>query len=198
MYKGLNQKLPSYLLGNQWVVNAINYALADIYTFEWKYWTFMYDSYHIDLTTVDPTLVTVEVNLPHPILRAVKMVDMWMKKISNFDNINVEPFNTTDNIWETELFFKPHTKKIKVYNNKVWYILHYIHYFDQVDYEWTLPVPSLFEWVLFNLTLWYIYPNYWQMWENKEANVFSKSRQQLTDLAKTDSLQLSWIEWNIK
>lgn len=160
----------------------------------------MYDNFYIDLATVPVTTNLVEVTLPYPILRVVRIKDLWNKQIDKFFNINVEPFETLsdwlEDIKDNEFYFKPHTKKIKLRNNWVWYYLHYIHYFDQVTYEWTLPVPSLFEWALFNLVLWYVYPNYWQMWENKEANAFQKSRQQLTDLAKTDSLQLSGIEGN--
>jgi len=202
VYRWINQKLPSYLLGHQWVVNAINYSLNDLYTFEWKYWTFMYDSFHIDLTAEDPETVVSTVTLPYPILRAVRMKDLWLKKIQQFENVNSEPFDGLvdwlEDLADNEFRYKPHGKTIKVKNNGVGYVLYYIHHFDAVEYTSTIPVPDIFLWVLYNLVLGYIYPNYWQTWENKEANVFTKARQQLTDLAKTDSLQLSWIEWLIK
>ena len=114
---------------------------------------------------------------------------------TQYESLNIEP---TDEIDPWFYYFKPHTYRIYLRNNNNTYRIHYIHYFDRIEYDDTveIPIPEIFLWALYSLVMWYVYPNYWQQWENKEANAWAKWRQQLVDLAKTDAFQLSWVSWN--
>lgn len=204
-----NQRLPSWLLGTTGITNYINYALNDIYTFEGRYWTFMYDVVELDCTTSFTSAdEVVYVDVPYPLLRVMYIEDLSQgtsiyntsverttKLANQFDALLIKP---DDKIDPNHFYFKQHTKRIYLRNNNNTYRIHYLHYFDRLEYNDTteIPVPEIFLWALYELTMGYIYPNYWQQWENKEANAFNKGRQQLVDLAKTDSMQLSGVLWN--
>ena len=202
IYRWTNQKLPSYLLWTNAVVNCVNYGLSDIYTYEGKFRTFMYDEIVFDTTTNftdDDKLVYIDV--PYPLLRVAYIEDLsW--QVDTFETKNIKPSTLSANtlLMDGEIYYKQHTKRIRLKNNRNKYIIHYIHHFDYVTYSDTaqLPVPDIFLGALYQLTMGYIYPSYWQQWENKENNAWQKWRQSLTDLAKTDSMQLTWIQYNIK
>lgn len=204
-----NQRLPSNLLWISGLVNYLNFALNDIYTYEWKYWTFMFDTIELDCTTsfTDADEV-VYIDVPYPLLRIayiedlsnwtqayVSSVERWIQLHQQFEALNIKPYDKID-YWH--YYYKQHTKRIYLRNNKNKYRIHYIHYFDRIEYseDAEIPIPDIFDGALYELTMWYVYPNYWQQGENKETNAFNKWRQALSDLAKTDSMQLSWVYWN--
>ena len=172
----------------------------------------MKDKVELDCVTAFPNWEeVVYVDVPYPLLRVLYIEDLsnWTnfyqttverRSLLNqqFECLNIEP---TDKIDPSYYYFKQHTKRIYLRNNNNKYRIHYIHYFDKLDYTDTveLPIPDVFCWALYSLVMWYIYPSYWQQGENKEANAWAKGRQQLTDLAKMDSMQLTWVSWaNIK
>ena len=190
-----NQRLPSLLSWTTGITSYVNFALNDIYTFEWRYRTFMHDKIELDCTTDFPDWEeVVYIDVPYPLLRVMYIEDL-SNTTESFDCLNIEP---TDKINYGDIYYKQHTKRIYLRNNKNRYIIHYIHYFDMVQYadDTEIPIPDLFLWALYELVMWYIYPNYWQQGENKEANAFNKWRQALVDLAKTDSMQINWISWS--
>ena len=203
-----NQRLPSNLLGTIWLTNYINYALSDIYTFEWKFWTFMYDKVELDcVTSFTEADEVVYVDVPYPLLRVLYIEDLSNGSnayttmteresflVQNFECLNIEP---TDKIDPGHIYYKMHNKRIYLKNNKNKYRIHYVHYYDRVDYSETalIPIPDIFIWALYSLTMGYVYPNYGQQGDNKEANAWAKWRQQLGDLAKMDSMQMAWIYW---
>jgi len=184
------------LLGNDAIVQDINYALDDIYTYEWKDWTFMYSKHVADFSAVGSDN-NITVTLDYPIKRLVWLTDLsW--RTTEFDILKVEPTEWTDNLKSNEIYYKPWSKEIILPNNgNAWYILHYVHIFDKVEFTDELPIPEIFEWALYNMTMTYAYPPYWQYWENKEWNTYAKSNQQLANLAKTDSFQMTKVKWNI-
>ena len=204
-----NQRLPSTLLGPVGLTNYINYALDDIYTFEWRYWTFMYDTIELDcVTSFTEADEVVYIDVPYPLLRIMYIEDLsyWttsynttLEKTSQlsqqFEALYTKPYDKID---PNHFYFKQHTKRIYLRNNNNKYRIHYLHYFDRLEYNDTteIPIPDIFLGALYELVMGYIYPNYWQQGENKEANAFNKGRQQLVDLAKTDSMQLSGVLWN--
>lgn len=212
--RGSNQRLPTTLLGTTGITNFVNFALNDIYTFEGKFWTFMYDSIEFD-TTINFTQTddVVYIDVPYPILRIQYIEDIssgtsWYQTFNGssviqwgqetFECLNIKP---TSKIDRGMVYFKPHTKRIYLKNNSGKYIIHYLHYFDDLVYDDTteIPIPNAFLWALYSLVMWYIYPNYWQMGDNEEQNAWNKSKDQLQNLAKTDSLQITWVSWsNIK
>lgn len=158
----------------------------------------------VDFTDADEV---VYIDVPYPLLRVMYIEDLSLGTVAyttalertsylnqNFECLNIKP---TDKIDPWHIYYKQHTKRIYLRNNSNTYRIHYLHYFDRVEYadDTEIPVPDIFLWALYSLVMWYIYPNYGQQGENKEANAWSKGRQQLVDLAKTDAMQLSWIGW---
>ena len=189
-----NQRLPSLLAWITWVTSYINFALNDVYTFEGRYWSFMHDKIELDCVTAFPwNEEVVYIDVPYPLLRVMYIEDL-SNTTETFDCLNIMP---TDKIDYGNIYYKQHTKRIYLRNNHNKYIIHYIHYFDMISYadDTEIPIPELFLGALYELTMWYIYPNYGQQGENKEANAFNKWRQALVDLAKTDSMQINWISW---
>lgn len=199
VYTWINQKLPSYLLWTAGALNAVNFALNDVLSYEGKYWTFMYDSILVDMNTINPEQdeVTIEFDVDYPLIRVLRIDDLSTTPIERYENVNIEPFNGEKDLEIWQFWFKPHTKTIKIYNNKSKYRIHYLHYFDLLTIDDEIPLPTLFLWALYDITLTYIYPTYWQLWDWKQTNVYNISRQQLKDLAASDSFQLVWIEGNI-
>ena len=202
VYRGINQRLPSYLMWPAGVLNAVNFALNDIQTFEWRYWTWMYYSEEFDCTPYNTqTDVTVSFQTTYPILRIIRIDDMSDSRLDNYELRATEPFNiqgnTNINLESNEFRYQMHQTDIKLYNNRGKYRVHYLRAYPMLGMTDTIPIPDLFLWVLYNLTLEYIYPQYGQLGENRETNVYNKARQQLTDLAKVDSFQITWVHGNI-
>ena len=209
IYKGTNQKIQTVLLWKTAIVKAINYALADIYTYEGKEWTFMYNKTLLERDPTDDK--TIIIDLDKPIKKLVTL-----KHLKNWTNNQVlqphqppfpgpeykiqitEPTVGVEDLKPDEVYFKPNTKQIFVPNNKnEWYILHWVSFFNPIGWDDEIPVPELFIWLLYNLTLTYLYPVNWQYWVDKEANNYSIAQTQLVNLAKTDAFQLNAIKWNI-
>ena len=71
IYKGTNQKIQTVLLGKTAIVNAVNYALSDIYTYEGKEWTFMYNKTILNREPTDDK--TIIVTLDKPIKKMVTL-----------------------------------------------------------------------------------------------------------------------------
>ena len=199
VYTGINQKLPSYLMGQAGVLNAINFALNDILSYEGKYRTFMYDNLLVDTTIINPEgdETTIEFDVDYPLIRVIRIDDLSANPTERFENINTEPFDVENNLEIWQFWFKPHTNTIKIYNNKAKYRIHYLHYFDLLTMDDEIPLPTLFLWALYDIALTYIYPTYGQLWDSKQTNVYNISRQQLKDLATSDSFQLHGVEGNI-
>lgn len=213
IYRGTNQKMQTVLLGRTAIVQAINFALNDIYTYEWKEWTFMYNKTVIDLSDKEKypeEYKTIKIDLDMPIKKVFKMrllkdwnIDIhqphtppypWPEwKISC-----IEPTIWVEDLMPDELYFKPWTKEIYIPNNKnEGYILHWISFFNPVDWEDEIPLPEHFMWALYNLVLCYLYPINWQYGVDKESNNYNIAQTQLVNLAKTDAYQMNHIIWNI-
>ena len=207
--RGTNQRLPSSLLWVEWLTNYVNFALSDVYTYEGKFWTWMYDKIELDcVTTFVNGEEVVYIDVPYPLLRVLYIEDLSngssaytaaLERTSllnqNFECLNIEP---TDKIDYNHIYYKQHNKRIYLRHNNNKYRIHYVHYFDRLTYSDTveIPIPELFLNALYNVVMSYIYPNYGQQGENKEANARTIGRQQLADLAKTDSMQLTWVSWS--
>ena len=213
IYRGTNQKLQTVLTWRTAIVSAINFALDDIYTYEGKEWTFMYDK-----TIVKPTdevwkkdnkTQVIELDKPIKKIFIVEELD----KDGKVDLLNkacippfpgpewtiklIEPTVWVEELKEKELYFKPGTKQLYLPNNDKWYIIHWISFFNPVDWDSEIPVPEHFIACLYNLTMTYLYPINWQYWDNKDANSYNKAMAQLVNLAKTDMFQINSVKGNI-
>lgn len=204
IYRWMNQKLQTVLMWKTAIVEAINFALNDIYTYEWKERTFMYHKKEINREETKDKTILVELELP--IKKVFRLHSLNPHTIPNipwhnpeeYQIIQSEPTIDVEDLKEYELYFKPGTKWIYLPNNKnTWYILHYVSFFNKVDWEDEIPVPEHFLWALYNLTMTYLYPIDWEYWDNKDANCYNKAQTQLVNLAKTDSFQTQWVRWNI-
>ena len=188
IYRWTNQKLQTVLCWRTSIVASINFALSDIYTYEGKEWTFMYNKTIIrpnDYEWWDSKAETQVITLDKPIKKIFIIEDLDAKSekvdlnmlpaIPPFPGPEwkiklIEPTVGTEELQDRELYFKPWTKQLYLPNNKNrWY----------------------------NIVMTYLYPINWQYWDNKDANSFQKAQTQLVNLAKTDMFQINSVKGNI-
>lgn len=213
IYRGTNQKLQTVLTWRTAIVSAINFALDDIYTYEGKEWTFMYDKTIVkptdEIWKKDNKTQVIELDKPIKKIFIVEELDKdgkvdLLKKpsIPPFPGPEwtiklIEPEVWVEELKENELYFKPGTKQLYLPNNDKWYIIHWISFFNPVDWDSEIPLPEHFIACLYNLTMTYLYPINWQYWDNKDANSYNKAMAQLVNLAKTDMFQINSVKGNI-
>ena len=202
IYIWSNQKLQTLLISRAATINAVNFALNDIYTYEGKERTFMYHKKEI---TREPTdAKTIEIELPYPIKKLFILEDLntyeklWIRTEKEYLIRKTEPTPGKSDLKQNEVYFKPAERKIYLPNNdNKGYILHYVSFYNPIDWEDNIPIPEHFLGCLYDITMTYLYPINWQYWENKDANNYNKAQDQLVNLAKTDAFQLSVVVWNI-
>ena len=205
IYRWTNQKLQTVLLWKTAIIEAVNFALNDIYTYEGKEWTFMYKKEELNWDeTNDKTIFK---TLQYPIKKLFRIYSKdrnykpntpWHWDTEEYKIVFAEPTVWIEDLHPFELYFKPWTYWLYVPNNKnSWYIVHYVSFFNKIDWEDEIPLPDHFLWTLYNLTMTYLYPIDWEYWDNKDANCYNKAQTQLVNLAKTDAFQMQWVIWNI-
>ena len=216
IYRWTNQKLQTVLCGRTSIVAAINFSLSDIYTYEGKEWTFMYNK-----TIVKPGETedwkekadTQVLTLDKPIKKIFTIEDLDSKseKVDNAMKPAIPPFPGpewkiqlieptvgVEDLKDRELYFKPGTKQLYLPNNKNrGYVIHWISFFNPVEWDDEIPLPEHFLWTLYNITMTYLYPINGQYWDNKDANSYQKAQAQLVNLAKTDMFQINSVRGNI-
>lgn len=205
IYRGMNQKLQTVLMWKTAIIEAVNFALNDIYTYEGKEWTFMYHKETITRDSTDDKTIYKQLSLPIKKLYRLYSLDpnfkpslQWHDDEEEYKIIYAEPTIWQEDLKPNELYFKPWTYWLYVPNNKnSWYILHYVSFFNKLDWEDVIPVPDHFLWTLYNLTMTYLYPIDWEYWDNKDVNSYNKAQTQLVNLAKTDAFQMQSVRWNI-
>lgn len=216
IYRWTNQKLQTVLCWRTSIVAAINFSLSDIYTYEGKEWTFMYNK-----TIVKPGEVeewnekadTQVLTLDKPIKKIFTIEDLDSKseKVDNAMKPAIPPFPGpewkiqlieptvgVEDLKDRELYFKPGTKQLYLPNNKNrGYVIHWISFFNPVERDDEIPLPEHFLWTLYNIVMTYLYPINGQYWDNKDANSYQKAQAQLVNLAKTDMFQINSVRGNI-
>lgn len=205
IYRWTNQKLQTVLLWKTAIVEAINFALNDIYTYEGKEWTFMYKKEKITWSDTDDKTIMQTLTCPIKKIFRIHSLDpnykpnfQWHDDEEEYRIVLTEPTIWEEDLHKYEIYFKPWTYWLYVPNNKnAWYIVHYVSFFNKLDWESEIPVPDYFLWTLYNLTMTYLYPIDWEYWDNKDANCYNKAQTQLVNLAKTDAFQMQWVRWNI-
>lgn len=190
VYKWVDQRMASKLIWDSTMLAYMNFALSDIYSYQWKHWTFMFWKQEL---AIDETMVLdqLEFTLDHPMMRLYHIEDLTGDH---------GEFTLTNLDYELEwgqIFFRPHQNTLKIKNNNTWYILHYIHSFATVTLEDEVPLPDIFLWPLYNRMLTYIYPEYWQYWDWKDSNSSQKYNEQMQHFSMMDSLQITWVISNI-
>ena len=222
IYRWTNQKLQTVLCWRTAIVWAINFALDDIYTYEGKEWTFMYNKTIVrpnefknsnNELVRDTNALTEVIPLDKPI-KKIFIIEELDNKSEKVDLLNkasippmpgpewkiklIEPTVWTEDLKENELYFKPGTNQLYLPNNKnKGYVIHWISFFNPIDWENEIPLPEHFMACLYNLTMTYLYPINWQYWDNKDANSYNKAQTQLVNLAKTDMFQINSVKGNI-
>ena len=216
IYRGTNQKLQTVLCWRTSIVGAINFALDDIYTYEGKEWTFMYNKTIIrpeEYDKWDDKAFTEIIDLDKPI-KKIFIVESLDKESERVDLARkpaippfpgpewkiklTEPTPWTEELFPRELYFKPGTKQLYLPNNRnKGYVIHWISFFNPVDWEDEIPLPEHFMGCLYNIVMTYLYPINWQHWDNKDANSYQKAMTQLVNLAKTDMFQINSVKGNI-
>lgn len=219
IYRWTNQKLQTVLCWRTAIISAINFALSDIYTYEGKEWTFMYDKIIVRPGTDiwencwNENDATEVITLDKPIKKIfiIEELDNKSEKVDENMKASIPPFPGpewkiklieptvwTEDLKANELYFKPGTNQLYLPNNKnKWYVIHWISFYNPIDWESEIPLPEHFIGCLYNLTMTYLYPINWQYWDNKDANSYNKAQTQLVNLAKTDMFQINSIKGNI-
>jgi hypothetical protein len=181
LYKGVNQKLPSSLLGDSAMINALNYALNDVLSYEGRNRSFTFHTKALGPSDDGKYI------LDYPI---IKVLDIYDMKTDNpqldFEPIQVEPVSDVVKIKRNEYFIKPNEKGIWLPPTDVGYVVCYTHRYDWLEMQSEIPLPNCFLGPLFNLSLTYLYPIQGQYGEGKEVNAYQKAREQLNDLSKND------------
>lgn len=205
IYRWTNQKLQTVLLWRTAIVWAINFSLSDIYTYEGKERTFMYNK--TELTWEPTNDKTIVIELPKPIKKVFLLKSKTFSFVEkpvpplpwpNYKINVIEPTMWIDDLKPDEIYFKPWDNKIYIpNNNNGWYILHWVSFYNPVDWEDDIPLPEHFMAVLYNLVMTYLYPINWQYGDNKDSNSYNKAMTQLVNLAKTDAFQINSVTWNI-
>ena len=216
IYRWTNQKLQTVLCGRTSIVAAINFSLSDIYTYEGKEWTFMYNKTIVrpgETEEWNEKADTQVLTLDKPIKKIFTIEDLDSKseKVDNAMKPAIPPFPGpewkiqlieptvgVEDLKDRELYFKPGTKQLYLPNNKNrGYVIHWISFFNPVEWDDEIPLPEHFLWTLYNITMTYLYPINGQYWDNKDANSYQKAQAQLVNLAKTDMFQINSVRGNI-
>jgi len=221
IYRWTNQKLQTVLMWRTAIVSAINFALNDIYTYEGKEWTFMYNKTIVrpsefkvnDELIWDSEAKTEVITLDKPIKKIfiIEELDSKSEKVDLLSKKSIPPFPGpemviklieptpwTEELKEDELYFKPGTNKLYLpNNNNKGYVIHWVSFFNPVDWDDEIPLPEHFMACLYNIVMTYLYPINWQYWDNKDANSYNKAQTQLVNLAKTDMFQINSVKGNI-
>ena len=216
IYRWTNQKLQTVLCGRTSIVAAINFSLSDIYTYEGKEWTFMYNKTIVrpgETEEWNEKADTQVLTLDKPIKKIFTIEDLDSKseKVDNAMKPAIPPFPGpewkiqlieptvgVEDLKDRELYFKPGTKQLYLPNNKNrGYVIHWISFFNPVEWDDEIPLPEHFLWTLYNIVMTYLYPINGQYWDNKDANSYQKAQAQLVNLAKTDMFQINSVRGNI-
>lgn len=216
IYRWTNQKLQTVLCWRTSIVAAINFSLSDIYTYEGKEWTFMYNKTIVKPGEVEEWNVKADtqvLTLDKPIKKIFTIEDLDSKseKVDNAMKPAIPPFPGpewkiqlieptvgVEDLKDRELYFKPGTKQLYLPNNKNrGYVIHWISFFNPVEWDDEIPLPEHFLWTLYNIVMTYLYPINGQYWDNKDANSYQKAQAQLVNLAKTDMFQINSVRGNI-
>jgi len=70
-----------------------------------------------------------------------------------------EPTPGKSDLKQNEVYFKPAERKIYLPNNdNKGYILHYVSFYNPIDWEDNIPIPEHFLGCLYDITMTYLYP----------------------------------------
>lgn len=196
-YNQLTQKWATMLIGDDWLLAYINFALADIYSYEWREWAFMYNTEKVIVwNLVDTTIIT---TMDKPIIKLLACRDLWDTDYKEVQ-FRIKHWLSLRENWDA--YFNPFGTILKLYNNitsPINYSIDRIWWFNAVQTKTeTLPIPDAFCWALFDFTMAYCMPQFWQYWDNKELNYYTKARNKLAELAKVSSYQVKQLNPNIR
>lgn len=198
-YRTLNQRWPSALVWDDSMIWYINMALHDIYTYEWRAWTFTKKKIVITESMFNELwwTLTSKITLEAPIIRILFLKDT-SDRLSKFTIKYVD-----EPLLPWEISYDMYSKVVSIYNNNYWwsnwwYTLHYISSFDKLtNLDDIIPLPDAFIWSLYNLVMAYALNTYWQYWDNKTVTTYQAAQNQLKNLSQYDSFQITKVQSNI-
>lgn len=196
IYHWLTQRGATMFVSKESIMNFINFWLNDIYSFEWRGWSFMYkdnEDIVIPWTHTDTSYLH---TTSFPIYRIINIYDNKIQSLIETSKFKQTKLNITSD-WE--IFYLPFTTALNIYNNIDWYKLAYLWWFIPVNAnEDYLPIPDAFVHALYDFVMSYILPVYAQYWEQRENVSYQKWMAKLNELKKADDIQFSKITYNIK
>lgn len=179
----------------------INFGLNDIYSFEWRGWSFMYKA-NETITIPDTTTTTFyEYTTRFPIYRLLNIYDLQYTQF--LASTKMKQTNLLINT-SGDIFFLPFTTMISLFNNNTTskiggYTLAYLGWFTPIvtDSE-DLPIPDAFVHALYDFVMSYILPVYAQAGEQRENVEYQRAIAKLRELTKADDIQFNKVTFNIK
>lgn len=196
IYHWLTQRWATMFVSKESILSFINYWLNDIYSFEGRWWSFMYRD-DTDIVIPDWTAVPYYTySTQYPLYKVAMIFDNKYNRFierAKFKQIKQAVKE------ENEIFFLPFRTDITLYNNVSWYVMSRLSWFNPIvsDTEF-LPIPDSFNHALFDFVMAYILPVYAQYWEQRENVMYQRGMNKLNELKKADDVQFSQISFNIK
>jgi len=188
----VNQRLPSALVWVEGLLSAVNLALNDIYTFEWRYWPFMFRTDRINWAgdSYDPNdtrrgFMTLETS--DPIIKISYIKDLDKPEEEYYWKYQKQGSDTQPEwLQRDEVGYYQYGNEISLPVNKKGYVVSYIAAHKELtSLEDEIQIPFPFYSALYLFALSYLYPQQGQYGENKEVNAYQRARQIMMDLAKS-------------
>ena len=206
---GLLQRGGTILVGENQVVQAIRLALIDIATYVANGWSWQYTAEVISAPAEG--INTFETQ--HNIFNVLSMSEVTMNNTGLMPSTrNTCPdirFVQTPHLKTTnDVFYTPGSGSITLDHSKHGHTLYYykeiglilpdVQYDEPpanrrptIDLQQLLPTPTVFDPALYHLALFYLYPGYGQLGENKESNAYTVGTQKLEKLKAVFAPQIN-------
>lgn len=220
VYGALTSFGPTRLIPKSQMVWFVNFALADVWTYDGRAWAFSLTQETCEPQVADGTNVKFAKTLQYPIYKIKSCWDIKDKTERRLRILSEMPpelgsssqFPNADlGQWSVGMaYYVPFNRTIWFYNNSLpdgaavmttgaGYKLNYHRYFDTLTgaADEVIPLPDHFLGALHTLTLSYCVPQYLQLGDGKEINMYQKGMAMLANLAKTDNVQTQQVTSNI-
>lgn len=206
---GLLQRGGTILVGEKQVVQAIRLALIDIATYPANGWSWQFASEVIDAPNNGINTHTADNNIFKVLsISEITTANTGLMPSSRSTCPDIRFVQTPHLKTTNDVFYTPGSNTITVDHSKHGHTLYYykevelvlpdIQYDEPpenrrptIDLQQFLPTPTAFDPALYHLALFYLYPGYGQLGENKESNAYTVAIQKLEKLKAVFAVQIN-------
>lgn len=182
------------------ILSFINMGISNIWTFEWRSWSFkfLFNEEFTTTNTGNEYLYTIQNSTTYWIER-VNSVTAYV----NWKELNLNAFERR-NDWRVtkpnEIFYEMHRPVLKVFDDAgapITYNISYLRTFKQLTSQTDeIPLPEVFIPALYFLVISYLQLPFMQL--DGQQNMYNIAKDMLSDLAKADSQQITQVSYKIK